>query len=152
MLLFCHFLVGSVHLARLLPSLLSLLGSTGSLPLPPTPAPSPLEYLWLLSLPSTLLALAACRRSNSSQLRWFQYVIMLACIAPAFVTLSSLTSATTQFLLTGEVAEGESLVLGHPFAVLWSAFLLLCLLLHSLQLLVVRGCLKAWAPRHGKRQ
>jgi len=152
MLLVLHYLLGAVHLARLLPSLLTVLGVTLKLPLPETPTPALQEYFWLFSLPFTLLALSACRRSNSNQLKMFQYIVLVACILPTLVTIATLAQDAKQFLMSGET-EGQILVsgLGQPFPVLWSAFLLLCLVLHCLQLVVISGCLQAWAPRHGKR-
>ena len=51
-------------------------------------------------------------RSNTDQEARFQHV---AHIAQAFLMLPFLTSATSQHLLTGEVAATESLALGHSF-------------------------------------
>ena len=49
-------------MARLLPSLLPLLGLELQLQLPATPPPSScIEHLWLLSVPFTLLAMTAVR-------------------------------------------------------------------------------------------
>jgi hypothetical protein len=146
-----HYLLGAGHLARLLPALLTALGSTLALPLPACPPPGHQELLWLASLPAALLAIQACRRSNAAQLRLFMWVVLLCCVAPLSVTLAGLAPAAASFLLTGALAEGELLVLEQPFSVLWSAFLLLCLVLHGLQIIVIRGLLRAWAPRHGKR-
>ena len=42
-------------------------------------------------------------------------------------------------------------VLGQPFSVLWSVFLLLCLIIHLVEIIVCRTLVQAWAPRHGKK-
>ena len=42
-------------------------------------------------------------------------------------------------------------VLGQPFSVLWSVFLLLCLIIHLAEIIVCRTLVQAWAPRHGKK-
>ena len=144
---------------------------------------SPQEYLWLASLPLTLLAITAIRRSNSSQvpdslcpavparstshgesltptcpqLRVFQYLLVATCLLPILLTLSQL--APEALAAPGGAEDGAGAqegaagahVLGVAFAPAWATFLLACLAVHVLQLVVVRGCLKAWAPRHGKR-
>ena len=57
-----HYLLGLPQMARLLPSLLPLLGLELDLQLPATPPPSSgIEHLWLLSVPFTLLAMTAVR-------------------------------------------------------------------------------------------
>merc|ERR1712154_514100 len=84
-----HLLLGVLHLVRLLPSLLPLLGVSASLPLPSLPTPSPIEYAWLVSLPFALLALNACKRSKSGPLQVFQ-VVLFACISTSLVTLFTL--------------------------------------------------------------
>ena len=146
-----HLLLGVVHLVRLLPSLLPLLGISVSLPLPTTPHPSPIEYAWLVSLPFTMLAMSACKRSKSGPLQVFQLVLLLACISTSLITLFLLSPDTIEFLITGS-SKGQDTVLGHPFPALWSAFLLLCVLVHVAQIVVTRTLVQAWAPRHGKRQ
>jgi len=152
MLLGVHYLVGSLHLARLLPSLFYLLDIPANLPLPPAPLAQPQEFIWVLSLPFTLLARTAINRSNSTNLRLFQYILFGTCILPTFLTLYNLLPTTLAFLTDGEVKGQEVVISGLPFAPLWFAFLLFCLLVHLLQLGVIRNCLTAWAPRHGKHQ
>ena len=152
-LLGVHYLVGSLHLARLLPSLFYLLDIPANLPLPPAPLAQSQEFLWVLSLPFTLLARSAINRSNSTNLRLFQYILIGTCIIPTFLTLYNLLPTTLAFFTSGDVKEQDEMVIsGLPFAPLWFAFLLFCLLVHLLQLIVIRSCLTAWAPRHGKHQ
>ena len=63
MLVFIHYILGAAHLARLLPSLITILRINIVSPLPPSPPPASfLEFLWLLSLPFMLLAMTAIRR------------------------------------------------------------------------------------------
>ena len=150
-LVFVHYLLGAAHLVRLLPSLIPLMGVSVILPLPPTPLPSPVEYAWLLSLPFTLLAMSACRRSKSGQLQVFQLVLLLACVIPVIVTIYNLSSDIIN-LLTGGSTKDVDLLLGYPFPLVWSALLLLCLLVHIAEICVTRTLVQAWAPRHGKRQ
>ena len=59
-----HLVLGVVHNARLLPALLPGLAPR---PLADLPAPSELEYAWLLSLPFVFMALSACKRSKSGE-------------------------------------------------------------------------------------
>ena len=84
-----HYLVGGLHLARLLPSLFYLLDIPANLPLPPAPLAQPQEFLWLLSLPFTLLARSAINKSNSTNLRLFQYILIGTCVLPALLLLQS---------------------------------------------------------------
>ena len=63
LLVLTHYLLGACHLARLLPSLIKMTGVQLDLPLSATPPPTSfIEYLWLLSIPFTLLAMSAVRR------------------------------------------------------------------------------------------
>eukprot|EP00092_Neocalanus_flemingeri_P039316 GFUD01042803.1.p1 GENE.GFUD01042803.1~~GFUD01042803.1.p1 ORF type:complete len:190 (+),score=55.34 GFUD01042803.1:41-610(+) len=150
-LVFVHYLLGAAHLVRLLPSLMTLLGVSVILPLPPTPLPSLVEYAWLLSLPFTLLAMSACRRSKSGPLQVFQLVLLLSCVIPALITIYNHSSDTISILTTGSTKDVD-LVLGYPFPLLWSVLLLACLLVHGAEIVVTRTLVQAWAPRHGKRQ
>ena len=59
-----HLVLGVVHNARLLSALLPGLAPR---PLADLPAPSELEYAWLLSLPFVFMALSACKRSKSGE-------------------------------------------------------------------------------------
>ena len=47
--------------------------------------------------------------------------------------------------------SAEHLVLGQPFILVWTLVLLLCLALHIGEILICRTLIKAWAPRHSKR-
>lgn len=151
LLMVTHYLLGFGHLARLIPSLLDMLGLTVSLPLPRTPLPGLQEYAWLVSLPSTLLAVSACRRSNSSNLKLFLFILFLSCIIPIIITIASLAPDTVEILMDGTIKD-QTLVWDQPFPILWVPFLLFCLMVHCVQIIVGRACLQAWAPRHGKRQ
>jgi len=173
-LLVClHYVVGLGHLIRLLPSLITALGLSLALPLPQTPEPAIQEYLWLLSLPMTMLALSACRRSNASQLFVFQWVLLACCLVPSILTLCSLAPQawealplTQEELIDTKKASGtqepdtkgnkeseESAVDASmaEFPLVWSAFLMLCLCLHMVQVIVIKAALTAWAPRHLKK-
>ena len=77
----------------------------------------------------------------------FQYLLVATCLLPILLTLYQLAPEALAALGGAEGAE----VLGVAFAPAWCAFLASCLLVHVLQLVVVRSCLQAWAPRHGKR-
>ena len=145
-----HLLLGVIHLVRLLPSLLPLLGVSAALPLPTFPTPSPLEYFWLVSLPFALMALNACKRSKSGPLQVFQ-VVLLASISTSLITLFTLSPDTLEFLVSGST-KGQAMVWGYPYPALWSAVLLLCSGVHVAEIIVARTLVKAWAPRHGKRQ
>eukprot|EP00090_Calanus_glacialis_P039073 TRINITY_DN6804_c0_g1_i2.p1 TRINITY_DN6804_c0_g1~~TRINITY_DN6804_c0_g1_i2.p1 ORF type:complete len:190 (+),score=62.08 TRINITY_DN6804_c0_g1_i2:53-622(+) len=146
-----HLLLGVVHLVRLLPSILPLLGISAQLPLPTLPIPSPIEYAWLASLPFALLALNACKRSKSGPLQVFQLVLLVACISTSLITLFILSPDTIEFLLSGSF-KGQATVGDYPYPALWSAFLLLCVVVHAAEIVVTRTLVQAWAPRHGKRQ
>merc|ERR1711963_517257 len=123
MLLGVHYLVGGLHLARLLPS------------------------------PFYLLARSAINKSNSTNLRLFQYILVGTCVLPALLTLYHLLPTTMAFFTSEEEIKGQEMVIsGLPSAPLWFAFLLFCQLVHLAQLVVIRSCLTAWAPRHGKHQ
>ena len=153
MLLGVHYLVGGLHLARLLPSLFYLLDIPANLPLPSAPLAQPQEFLWLLSLPFTLLARSAINKSNSTNLRLFQYILIGTCVLPVLLTLYHLLPTTIAFFTSEEEIKGqETVISGLPFAPLWFAFLLFCQLVHLAQLVVIRSCLTAWAPRYGKHQ
>ena len=136
-----HYLLGAAHLLRLAPSLIDI-----SLP-PPT---SLIELAWLLSLPASLLAISAIRKSKPGQLQLFQLIIALTCIVPITVTIINDSYLLWQ-VLTGQTAS-EHQVLGQPFILVWTSVQLLCLAVHIGQILISRTLIKAWAPRHSKRQ
>ena len=99
----------------------------------------------------------------------FQLVILLCCISPILLTLFLASPELIEYLVEGKQAKytfreagikvpsdlGSSksahTVLGQPFSVLWSVFLLLCLIIHLAEIIVCRTLVQAWAPRHGKR-
>ena len=136
-----HYLLGAAHLLRLAPSLIDI-----SLP-PPT---SLIELAWLLSLPASLLAISAIRKSKPGQLQLFQLTIALACIVPITVTIIN-DSYFLWEVLTGQ-AVSQHQVLGQPFILVWTFVQLLCLAVHLGEILISRTLIKAWAPRHSKRQ
>ena len=92
---FVHWMLGGVHILRLLPA--------DMLPLPPTPPPVQLEYLWLASLPFTLIAMSACRKSKVGGLNVFQFGLTGSGICVLLMTLFFNMPETTQFLLTGSI-------------------------------------------------
>lgn len=147
-----HLALGVAHNIRLLPSILTRLGLRfPSIPLiSDLPAPSELEYAWLVSLPFVFMALSACKRSNSGPLKVFQLVILLCCIAPILLTLFLASPELIEYLVEGSSKSAHT-VLGQPFSALWSVILLLCLIIHLTEIIVCRTLVQAWAPRHGKK-
>jgi len=139
---FVHWMMGGIHILRLLPA--------DMLPLPPTPPPVELEYLWLASLPLTLIAMSACRKSKVGGLSVFQFGITGSGICVLLMTLFFNMPDTTQYLLTGST-KGLALWNGLPFSVVWSGFCILCIIVHILEIWVARTLMAAWAPRHGKK-
>ena len=151
-LVLSHHLLGAAHLVRLLPSLVTLLGLGVTLPLPPTPPPLSLEYAWLLSLPTPLLAMSASRKSQPGPLRLFQGVVASCCLAPAALTVFYHSSALLGLLQSGLTPGPDELaVLGLPFPLVWSGVLLLCCAVHTAEILVCRTLIRAWQPRAAKR-
>ena len=136
-----HYLLGAAHLLRLAPSVMDL-----SLP----PHSSMIELVWLISLPASLLAISAIRKSKPGQLQLFQLTIALACIVPITVTIIN-DSYFLWEVLTGQ-AVSQHQVLGQPFILVWTSVQLLCLAVHIGQIVISRTLIKAWAPRHSKRQ
>ena len=143
LLVVIHYVLGVCHLVRLAPSL-----SEASTPLLLPPPSSLIEFAWLLSLPATLLAVSAIRKSRAGQLQLFQITIAITCIVPIVVTVLN-DSYSLWEALNGQPAE--HLVLGQPFILVWTLVLLLCLALHIGEILICRTLIKAWAPRHSKR-
>jgi len=139
---FLHWLLGGVHLLRLLP--------TDILPVPAFPPPTEIDYAWLLSLPFTLVGVSACRRSNANGLKVFQFGLLGFGICPLLMTLFFMFPDFVQYIVSGST-KGLFMWNGLPFAVLWCAFSLNCLLIHVAEVYVARTLMAAWAPRHGKR-
>jgi len=147
-----HYLLGAAHLARLLPSLVNLSGVDIDMPLPPTPPPSSfLEFLWLLSIPFTLLATTAVRRSRTDFLQLFQVKISVCCIAPILVTLANQSSSILDAITNTSNYSKSDLYLGLPFVLLWSFVLFICLVVHICELVVSNTLIKAWS-KHSKRK
>merc|ERR1712066_559867 len=71
----------------------------------------------------------------------------MACISTSLVTLFTLGPDTLEFLLSS-TAKGQAMVGPYPYPVLWSSFLLLCMVVHTAEILVTRTLVQAWAPRH----
>ena len=111
---------------------------------------SMIELVWLISLPASLLAISAIRKSKPGQLQLFQLTIALACIVPITVTIIN-DSYFLWEVLTGQ-AVSQHQVLGQPFILVWTFVQLLCLAVHLGEILISRTLIKAWAPRHSKRQ
>jgi len=141
MFVLIHWMLGGVHLLRLLPAHLS--------PLPPTPPPTEYEYVWLASLVFTLIAMSASRRSKASGLNVFQFGVLGLGVCPLLMTLFLNSPDVLQFLTTGS-SKGLFLWNDLPFAVLWSGFCFNCVVIHVAEICVARTLMAAWAPRHGK--
>ena len=142
-LVMIHYLLGAVHLIRLAPSLLDI-----SLPA----HTSIIELAWLLSLPASLLAISAIRKSKAGQLQLFQLTIALSCIVPITVTIINDSYLLWEVLTGQAAAASQQQVLGQPFILVWTLVQLLCLAVHIGEVLISRTLIQAWAPRHSKRQ
>ena len=169
LLVILHLGLGLLHNVRLLPSLLSRVGlSVPASILSSLPAPASTEYLWLLSLPFTFMALSACKRSRAGPLQVFQVVILICCVSSLLLTLLLLLPETVQYVLEGSHSPShlshlsintthsgpqktQTEILGLPFGPVWSVFLLFNLIVHVMQIIVCRTLVQAWAPRHGKK-
>jgi len=142
MFLLIHWLVGGVHLLRLLPADMS--------PIPATPPPTEFEYAWLVSLVFTLIAISASRKSKASGLNVFQFGVLGSGICPLLMTLFLNFPDVVQFITTGS-SKGLFIWNDLPFAVIWSGFCLNCVLIHMAEITIARTLMAAWAPRHGKQ-
>jgi len=141
-LVFVHWMLGAVHIVRLLPA--------NTIPIPALPVPTQIEYIWLVSLPFTLLAVSACRRSVSSWLNIFQFVVLVIGICPLSLVLCNVGPDSLQYLMSGST-EGLQMWNGLPWSVLWTAFCINCCVIHFAEIVVARTLIAAWAPRHGKK-
>ena len=142
-LVLIHYLLGAAHLIRLAPSLIDI-----SLP----PHTSIIELAWLFSLPASFLAISAIRKSKPGQLQVFQLTIALTCIVPITVTIINDSYQLWEVLTGQAAAASQERVLGQPFILVWSLVQILCLAVHVGEILISRTLIKAWAPRHSKRQ
>ncbi|XP_023322803.1 protein jagunal [Eurytemora carolleeae] len=139
---FIHWLMGGIHILRLLPS--------DILPLPPFPAPTEIDYAWLISLPFTLVAVSACRKSKPGGLNVFQFAILGVGICPLLITLFFCSPDVLQVIVSGST-KGLFMWNGYPFGLMWSMFCVFCVLVHIAEIAVARTLMAAWAPRHGKK-
>ena len=142
-LVMIHYLLGAAHLIRLAPSLIDL-----SLPA----HSSIIELVWLFSLPASLLAISAIRKSKAGQLQLFQLTIAICCIVPITVTIINDSYVLWEVLTGQAAAASQQQVLGQPFILVWTLVQILCLAVHIGEILISRTLIQAWAPRHSKRQ
>ncbi|KAG8313311.1 granulocyte colony-stimulating factor signaling pathway [Homalodisca vitripennis] len=115
--------------------------------------PKPLlwEYIWCISLLLSFLGLAAVRKNRIKAMKRYMIGIGLFGFGPILYAAVYYFSEAWQYISTGDM-EDLTLWQGYPYALLWYAFIILALQVHSFSLFFAKNLLVAWAARGTKKE
>ncbi|BFZ09994.1 hypothetical protein BsWGS_13033 [Bradybaena similaris] len=143
--LFLHILIGLLMFGRLLPGLTSAFGFTVvSLRRLDLPHPRPWEYAWLVSLIAAVLGWRSTPHNNTFLLKQFVLGVVVFGISPVIFGFFDLKNDIALYLQEKKYTYE---MFGFPAVLLWSAFLLIVLQLHTFSLYFSYVLLRAWKPR-----
>jgi len=147
-----HFLLGFIMLAKLFSAILDKLDifimEIEELFIP---KPDLWEWVWLMSLASTIPAFMASKKSNVTQMRVFQAIIISCGILPLLVGMALHFSDAYAFIS----ADKKTKVLkwmGLPVSMLWYAFIILALQCHGMQMHFSGILVNAWQSSKNKKR
>uniref|UniRef100_A0A1B6GXM1 Protein jagunal n=1 Tax=Cuerna arida TaxID=1464854 RepID=A0A1B6GXM1_9HEMI len=150
--IFFHYLLFFAMLAKLSADILDRL-DIFILDIEELQVPKPLlwEYIWCISLLLSFLGLAAVRKNRIKAMKRYMIGIGLFGFGPILYAAVYYFSEAWQYISTGDM-EDLTLWQGYPYALLWYAFIILALQVHSFSLLFARNLLVAWAARGTKKE
>jgi len=149
--IFFHYLLFFAMLAKLSADILDRL-DIFILEIEELEVPKPLlwEYIWCISLLLSFLGLAAVRKNRIKAMKRYMIGICVFGFGPILYAAIYYFSEAWQYISTGD-ADDIQLWQGYPYALLWYAFIMLAIQVHSFSLLFARNLLVAWAARGTKK-
>ncbi|XP_046669937.1 protein jagunal [Homalodisca vitripennis] len=150
--IFFHYLLFFAMLAKLSADILDRL-DIFILDIEELQVPKPLlwEYIWCISLLLSFLGLAAVRKNRIKAMKRYMIGIGLFGFGPILYAAVYYFSEAWQYISTGDM-EDLTLWQGYPYALLWYAFIILALQVHSFSLFFAKNLLVAWAARGTKKE
>jgi len=149
--IFFHYLLFFVMLAKLSADILDRL-DIFVLDIEELEVPKPLlwEYIWCISLLLSFLGLAAVRKNRIKAMKRYMIGIGIFGFGPLLYAAMYYFFEAWQYISTGDTDDIQ-LWQGYPYALLWYAFIILGLQVHSFSLLFARNLLLAWSARGTKK-
>jgi len=149
-----HFALGFVLLAKLLPAILDRLDifimEIEELFIP---KPALWEWVWLGSLLATLPAFMASKKSNVTQIRVFQCLIVLLGFLPLLVGMATHFSEAYAFISNPTDKKAKILKwMGLPVSLLWYGFIILAVQCHGMQMYFSGILVTAWQSSKNKKR
>uniref|UniRef100_A0A2C9KP89 Uncharacterized protein n=1 Tax=Biomphalaria glabrata TaxID=6526 RepID=A0A2C9KP89_BIOGL len=143
--LFFHLLLGLFMFFRLLPGITGALGfAVISLRRLDLPHPRPWEYAWLVSLVAAVIGWRSTPQNNIFLLKQFMLGLVVFGLSPVFFGLFDLKRDIMLYLQERKYTYE---MFGFPAVLLWTAFMLIALQLHSFSLYFSYVLLGSWKPR-----
>merc|ERR1719391_318636 len=115
------------------------------------PKPDTWEWVWMLSLTAIVPAFMASKKSNVTQMRVFQGIIMLCGFLPLLVALATHFSDAYAFI-SGDKKTKVLKWMGLPVSLLWYGFIILALQCHGLQMHFSGILVNAWQSSKSKKR
>merc|ERR1719391_1825463 len=115
------------------------------------PKPDKWEWAWLLSLVAVVPAFTASKRSNVTQMRIFQAVVILAGFIPLLVGLATHFSDAYAFISSDKKTKVLKWM-GLPVSLLWYGFIILALQCHGMQMHFSGILINAWQSSKSKKR
>lgn len=149
--IFFHYLLFFAMLAKLSADILDRL-DIFILEIEELQVPKPLlwEYIWCVSLLLSFLGLAAVRKNRIKSMKRYMLGIIVFGFGPILYAAIYYFPEVWQYISTGDT-EDITLWQGYPYALLWYAFIMLAVQVHSFSLYFARNLLVAWTSRGTKK-
>jgi len=165
--IFVHYLLVFVMISKLLPDLLDRLDIfIMEIEELFVPAPYLWEWLWLLSVPVTFFGLSACKKSNMVAIQRFMLGSLVLSLVPILIGMVVHATDVIEFLFVAPSEDDEQdleqdqtpdkpdsdqdpaveifMWQGYPYSVLWYAFFLAAMQVHTAELYFANSLMKIW--------
>ncbi|XP_022187021.2 protein jagunal [Nilaparvata lugens] len=149
--IFFHYLLFFAMLAKLSADILDRL-DIFILEIEELQVPKPLwwEYIWCISLLLSFLGLSAVRKNRIKTMKRYMYGIIVFGFGPVLFAAVYYFSEFWQYISEEEPGD-ITLWQDYPVALLWYAFILLAVQVHSFSLFFARNLVVAWTARGSKK-
>ncbi|XP_067013288.1 protein jagunal [Anabrus simplex] len=149
--IFFHYLLFFAMLAKLSSDILDRL-DIFILEIEELQVPEPLwwEYIWCISLLLSFLGLAAVRKNRMKTMKQYMIGIGLFGFGPILYAAIYYFGEAWEYL-TEDDPEDVFMWQGYPYALLWYAFIILAIQVHSFSLYFAWNLLVAWKARGTKK-
>ncbi|XP_018322679.1 protein jagunal [Agrilus planipennis] len=152
--IFFHYLLFFAMLAKLSADILDKL-DIFILEIEELSIPQPLwwEYIWCISLLLSFLGLAAIRRNGVKQMKQYIAGLCIFGYLPLLYALVYYCKNVWIYLTSDDDDELDNIQWwqGYPYGLLWYAFILLAVQVHSFSLYFAWSLIKAWRARGVKK-